>query len=109
MIYHGVNGYEIYIHSNTAWFDALDDENIILMQFTGLLDKSGKEIYESDRLRDCLTKMEYTVKLGFCKKYGFTGWYCENEDGYVTALNADDGGNTNSQIEIIGNIHELPQ
>ena len=98
-----------------GYYDAEDGsehpppDTIELMQFTGLKDKNGKEIYEGDLLMDCLTKMKYVVKFGYCKRYGFVGWYVENEEmGYVGSLGGDYDTNKNSQIEIIGNIYENP-
>lgn len=83
--------------------------NVVVMQFTGLKDKNGKEIYEGDIIVDTLTGMESQVKFGRCKKFAFNGWYVENEGmDYTSAINGDYDTNRNSQIEIIGNVFEHP-
>lgn len=80
-----------------------------LMQYTGLLDKNGKEIYEGDIIKDLLTNAVYLVKIGFCKKYAFTGVYVEDSDGSQNMINNDYDQKSNSNIEIIGNIYENPE
>ena len=79
-----------------------------LEQFTGLHDRNGKEIYIGDKIKDMLTLAEYEVKEGFCKRYAFTGIYCENFS-QQKQLNADFDTDKNSQVEVIGNIHETKE
>ncbi len=75
-------------------------ENIVLMQFTGLKDKNGKEIYEGDILLDDTEGETYdcvewnSFNGGFDTKY----WYSPRE----LVENAE-------SHEIIGNIYENPE
>jgi len=79
-----------------------EKEGIILMQFTGLKDKNGKEIYEGDMLRPiimngCITDGIVEFKRGcfIVRQIGAEGLY--------------DCLNTFRNFEIIGNIHENPE
>ena len=82
-----------------------------VMQFTGLKDKNGKEVYEGDIIRDCLTKATMQVKFGLNKNNAYNGWYCSYIGLSVrdTSICGDYDTNINSQIEVIGNIHEHPE
>jgi uncharacterized phage protein (TIGR01671 family) len=77
---------------------SLDDwDKIILMQFTGLLDKNGKEIYEGDIVK-WYNKISYIVYMdkGFWVNDEAYGW--EGEDLWNW-----------EQMEVIGNIYENPE
>lgn len=77
--------------------DILNSDEFIPMQFTGLLDKNGKEIYESD----ILFADRKTNKIG---KVIF--------DGGCFCIDFGDDSNfiaTKNGFEIIGNIHENPE
>ena len=71
-------------------------EDIVLMQFTGLLDKNGKEIYEGDVLGVYDRRWE-VVWDGF-------GFKCKSDQHFTSHLNEND-----SKLEVIGNIYENPE
>jgi uncharacterized phage protein (TIGR01671 family) len=93
---------------------------MIPMQWTGLIDKNGKEIYEGDFVQDervidvyenykeIVKFGEHTTDSGYGDNvvvYGFYTESCEGNRGYTTALIPDDANN----MQVIGNIYENPE
>ena len=75
-------------------------EEVAIMQFTGLNDKKGKEIYESD-----IVKLEHwnpkIFQVGF-NRGGFC-FYQNEQDPYYNDCKYLE------ECEVIGNIHENPE
>lgn len=74
------------------------------MQFTNLLDKNGKEIYEGDILRSKMGNREFIGTMYFNQEKAQFGFDSEIE----TKKNIPDHFELHSKPEIIGNIYENP-
>lgn len=77
---------------DTFWIDSSADGGAVVMQFTGLRDKNGVEIYEGDVNRNGDTLVYSAVHARF-------GW---TDGGYLLSIDSDND-------EVIGNIYEHPE
>ena len=82
--------------------DLIEEADWAVMQFTGLRDRNGTEIYEGDVVNKCFFDGEIIGTIKWCEyRAGFlhvpeeTGKYGVGDS--MTAI---------SQFEVIGNIHE---
>lgn len=96
-----------------GWKFSMDSEpDMVLMQFTGILDTHGKEVYEGDIMRHLARYPIEYQRDNPNKKYGrITGpvewsegyWFidksCNNREILLTKMEAE-------SYEVIGNIHE---
>ena len=75
------------------------------LQFTGLLDKNGNEIYEGDIVDSDGTTLVVDYGLQEVDAFEGIGWNLWSFMGN----NGCDGKRLSSQIEVIGNIYENPE
>lgn len=103
-------GYRKNIYGKTVDENSLIDENMsgtcVLMQYTGLHDKNGKDIYEGDIILAGYYK--WKSKVVWDEKCArFIGLTNDKDVNivYVDMVDKDD----KSTVVVIGNIHENPE
>ena len=106
-------------HSDYTHVEIVDPDTVC--QFTGFLDKNGKEIYEGDVLRSDIYPFSLTERNEYDSYYGAIGWSDEEALFYIVAIKnpkssvygiSDGITDVISQkkmqdFEVIGNVHDL--
>jgi len=85
------------------------NEDIILMQYTGLKDKNGKEIYEKDiiKVKNIASEEEATGFIQFNSRRGYYEIVFDNSPAGIEAF--EYYTYSSWEIEVIGNIYENPE
>ena len=73
-----------------------------VMQYTGLKDRNGKEVFEGDIIK-------YEGCEGYWDYFGVIEWCEENAAFHININNGDAYSMIFDEIEIIGNIYENPE
>lgn len=82
--------------------DYFDTEDMILMQYTGLHDKNGKEIWENDIVeitRECIYEKGIIIFKDGC-------FFIKSKENLLALYNCE---LSNYKIKIIGNIYDNPE
>ncbi len=88
-------------HGKEGLYLPLKDDDLIFMQFTGLRDKNGQEIYEGD-----IVNFRHSFEPEYSLDATVVEWvpqWCRFCIGWNVSLNS------NMNLEVIGNIYENPE
>ena len=99
--------------------DSLSDKSLVWMQFTGLLDRHGKEIYEGDILDSEVYpfhdegESNYLAEVCWdAESAGFFGYMYLREEARERKSGIAEGNPVDTEVfpecEVIGNIYENP-
>ena len=101
------------IWDDTEDFHIENPTDCILMQFTGLHDKNGREIYEGDIVYAPLNQSRYEICIGTYSDLSEDS-YIVHYGVYGRRINAlsksyEGMGGAERYVEVIGNIYENPE
>ena len=93
-------------HIHFGFDDRAKIDTNTIGQFTGLLDKNGKEIYEGDIVKSISGKIGYVIFLQQEMGYVVVWNNCDTRLGH---RNRGGGYECDESIEVIGNIYDNPE
>lgn len=115
----GLTPYKVPDDSN-GYEDMTYYPEAILMQYTGLKDKNGVEIYEGDIIRDRFVSQPGFGQIGFASSFDrewctevripdiYMHWDEYQFPNFETLINHFAEGDNSYGVEVIGNIYENP-
>lgn len=98
----------VYLPIENKGYNKLRLSDFILMQWTGLVDRNGKEIYEGDIAKHLEPESEDGPAF---EEIGVVEW--GDSAGYLHTCKNDDGETrwllSTRYMEVIGNVHDNPE
>jgi len=101
MVYNCAIRNSLVVNHKKCFYQLNQDTNYPIMQYTGLKDKNGKEVYEGDIIQYVINSY-YSCGDREEVKYQYGGFYPFSIAGW-------EGSTESHEIELIGNIHENPE
>lgn len=87
---------------NGEWYRTVTFDSVELMQYTGLKDNNGVEIYEGDAVE--YLDGEYSFRG--VVTYSPFGWYVESTEDSIAFEHFSDETNKTSDCSVVGNMFE---
>ena len=115
--YPNLNRWFIRLHPSLNAVPTIEDEVIpdTVGQYTGIIDKNGKKIFEGDIVKEFFWPKNIGVvsfeKGSFCSGMeSFYGWIYKGVDGRTENRELYDSGDYDcAPLEVIGNIYDNPE
>jgi len=82
-----------------------DKNNLAIMQFTGLTDKNGKDVFEGDLLQNESGRIGKVVWHKYCACWDAEVVYAPRSSDFHGFINRD----WKYHVEVIGNCHQHPE